>query len=284
MSCCCRPSGIAVLSRRLGLLMVLVFACGCAPKPGPGKAKVNRDPNLLVVYTACAVAPMVEAARAQFLTENPGKLVDVVADEPVKLARRVNDGAVPDIFVCPGTAEIGTLEAEGLLDTGSQRAFGELRVVIVVPKGNPAAIHEPEDLLDPAVNIITMATPGPTSPGTDAKRELERLRLWAKLQDKLLLCETPLAALKEVAARKASAALLYDPCIRLAIEDGVPPDSVEAVSTLTVEGERGTRIYALLHKESPNSLLAQRFFKALSSQEHTAPAPAAATGESAAGR
>jgi hypothetical protein len=59
---------------------------------------------------------------------------------------------------------------------------------------------------------------------------------------------------------------------------------VEAVSTLTVEGERGTRIYALLHKESPNSLLAQRFFKALSSQEHTAPAPAAATGESAAGR
>ena len=284
MRCCRRPSGIAVLSRRLGLLMVLVFACGCAPKPRPTTAKVRRDPNLLVVYTACAVAPTVEAARAEFLTQNPGKLVDVVADEPVKLARRVNDGAVPDIFVCPGTAEIGTLEAEGLLDSGSQRAFGELRVVIMVPKGNPAAIHEPDDLLDPAAKIITMATPGLTSPGTDAKRELQRLRLWTRLQDRLLLCETPLAALKEVAAGKASAALLYDPCIRLAIKDGVPPDSVEAVSTLTVEGERGTRIYALLHKESPNSLLAQRFFRALASQEKGAPAPTTSSGGSARGK
>ncbi|MFB3882170.1 MAG: molybdate ABC transporter substrate-binding protein [Armatimonadota bacterium] len=269
---------ITAFLRRSALLLFATLTCGCAPKPAPTVPKVNRDPNLLVVYTACAVSPMVEAARSQFLAENSGKSVDVVSGEPVKLAQRVVDGAVPDVFVCPGTAEIGNLEAEGLLDRDSRRVFGELEVVIVVPKGNPAAVREPDDLLSRATKIIVIATPGVTSAGTDAKRELERLKLWSRLQDRLLLRESPLAALREVAARKASAALLYDPCIRLDVRDGAPRDSVEMVSTLSAEGERGTRICAELHKRSPNPLLAQRFLRVLESQGQTVPAQSPAEG------
>jgi ABC-type molybdate transport system substrate-binding protein len=274
MTPCRQPFGIAVVLRRLIPLLGLAAVCGCAEKPEPGQPKVNRDPNLLVIYSACAVAPTVNAARTRFMSENSGKSVEVVTDEPAKLAERVSSGAVPDVFVSIGATEIGALAGEGLLDGSSQQGFGELKVVIMVPKGNPAGIHEPDDLLDPKVKTIAIPAPGLTSAGSDAKRELERLRLWSKLQDKLSFRESPLAVLKEVSESKVTAALLYDPCIRLTAGDGIKPDSVEPASTLTAEGERGTHIHAVLHKQSPNALLAQRFLRTLSAQEHATTEPA----------
>ena len=250
---------------RLAAALLLVVLAGCADKSEPGKRKIKRDPNLLVVYAACALAPTVDSARTTFLAQNSGKLVDVVVDEPEKLAGKIRSGEVPDIVVCPGDAEIGALENDGLLDSTSRQAFGDLHLVIMVPKGNPGQIHRPEDLLDPKVRTVAVSTPGLTSPGSDAKREMDRLKLWSKLQDKLSYSESPSAAMKAVSQSKADAALLYDLCLWV-----MPPESgVEPACTLTPDGERGMRIYAVVHKQSPNALLAQRFLRALVA----APAP-----------
>ena len=260
---------------RLIAALALVIAAGCASKPEPGKAKVNRDPNLLVIYGACSLKPTLESAQAEFSTRNSGKSLDLDFDEPATLAKRIESGAVPDIVVFPGEAELRALEADGLLDGASRQAFGAMRVAIMVPTGNPAQIRQPRDLLNQRVKTIAIAIPGLTSAGTGAKRELERKKLWARLQEKLSFKPTPLEALRVVSKGQADAAVLYDPCLRLAVGGDIAADSVEVVSVLTSEGEREERIYAVEHRESPNRLLAQRFFSVLSDQQHAAPAPAA---------
>jgi ABC-type molybdate transport system substrate-binding protein len=255
--------------------LAIITIMGCAQKPEPGQPKVRRDPNLLVVYAACSLQPAVEAAKTQFISQNAGKSADLVIDEPAKLVERVRGGAVPDIVIVPGEVEIGALVSDGFLDGASREAFGGMRVVIMVPRGNPGNVHQPDSLLGSSVRTIAIPTPGLTSAGSDAKRELERAKLWSRLQDKLSFTPTPLAALQAVSKRKVDAAVLYDPCIRLKVGNDVPADSVEPISTLTPESERGTRVYAIQHKQSPNALLARRFLTVLAAQEQATPAPAA---------
>jgi ABC-type molybdate transport system substrate-binding protein len=244
---------------------LLLTGCGrdTVPRTGP----VKRDPNHLVVYCSCALLPLVEAAREEFIAANPTKSLEIASEDPVSLARRVSEGEVPDVFVCVGETEIGELERDGHLDRGSRRSFGMLVPVIAVPQGNPAAVDSPDDLLLERVKRIAIAAPGTTSMGTDAKHELERAQLWSRLQDKLAVKTTSLAVLESVSAGEVEAGIIYDPCPRLNVGEDIPPDSILPVTPLAAAADRPARIYAELHKRSPNALLAQRFLRILEERE-----------------
>ncbi len=261
----------------------LALLAGCAEESAPTARPIARDPNLLVVYCACALRPAVEAARDRYLSANAGKSVELTADEPLELQRRVKDGEVPDIFVCPGEAEIGELEREGYLDRGSRQSMGGLGLALIVPRGNPARVRGPQDLRGERVKSIAVPTPGMTSPGAAAKNELERAGLWDKLQDRITVKQTALEVLEAVRAGQVDAAVVYEPCLRLNMSErpesisGEPAEaaevpaevaetsapSVEIVSLLTAGGTALTRICAAAHKRSPNALPAQRFMRTL---------------------
>ena len=243
---------------------VLLLA-GCSGPAGPGSQKVKRDPNLLLVYAACSLAPTVEAARDQFVAANAGKSVEIQMAEPLALTKRIEEGEVPDILVCVGDAEIGMMERAGYLDGGSRTAMGPLRLAVAVPRGNPAKIASPNDLTTERIRTIAMSTPGVTSLGANGKHELERSGLWDKIQAKMQLQETPDAALEKLVKGEVQAAVIYDPCPRLAAPDG-PGEALEIACSLSADEEPVTRIYAVVHKRSPNALLAQRLLRILSEQ------------------
>jgi ABC-type molybdate transport system substrate-binding protein len=205
----------------------------------------------------------VEAARDEFVAANPTKSLEITSDAPLGLVQRVRDGEVPDIFICLGETEIGTLEREGYLDRASRRVVGTLVPVIAVPQGNPARVREPADLLLDRVRSVAIAGPGAVSMGTDAKHELERAKMWSELQDKLAVKETALGALEAVSAGEVDAAILYDPCPRLNVGGDIRSDSVSPITPLAEAADRPARICAEVHKRSPNGLLAQRFLRIL---------------------
>lgn len=245
------------------VILAVVLLAGCGRDTAPRTGPVKRDPNHLVVYCSCALLPLVEAAREEFISANPTKSLEITSDDPLSLVRRVSNGEVPDIFVCLGETEIGDLERDGHLDRGSRRSFGMLVPVIAVPQGNPAAVGSPDDLLLERVKRVAIAAPGTTSMGTDAKHELERAQLWSRLQDKLAVERTSFAVLEAIAAGEADAGIIYDPCPRLDVSEDIPPDSLLPVTPLAPAAERPARIYAEVHKRSPNTLLAQRFLRIL---------------------
>lgn len=269
------------------VLIAVVFAplTGCG-KPAPPSARpIDRDPNLLVVYCACGLMPAVEAARDDFLAASPDKKVEITSGEPRELVARVQNGEVPDVFVCRGEAEIGELEWQGHLDRSTRHAMGGLTLVIAVPRGNPAQIHGMEDLTSERVRRIAISTPGLTSLGSAAERELERAGVWESLQEKITVKQRAIEVLEVVTAGEVDAALIYSPCLGMmpqegsaAVSEGMPDeesedateipepatDPIEIVSPVTSAPE--TRIYTVAHKRSPNGLLAQRFIRELAAE------------------
>jgi len=279
-SASCRPFGAvsAVLS-----CAVLLAGCAKESAPPPAAGPISRDSNLLVVYVACSLEPDVQQARDVFLAANEGKRIDITSDEPSSLVARVQNGEVPDLVVCPGDSEIGVLEQDGYLDRSTRQSMGALRLVIVVPRGNPAQIHGVKDLAADRVRSLAVATPGLTSPGTVAKRELERAGLWSQLQPKVVMKQIPYEALRAVSSGEVQAALLYDPCLRAGLATAgaggdsptdavIDPASLEFVGPVMASEDRVSEIQAECHKRSPNSGLARIFARSLQARIDSTPA------------
>ena len=261
-----RQSTTLAMLRAAAIALALLTLYGCAEETIPSYKRLDRDPNILIVYCACGLLPLVETARDNFLAANPEKSVEITADEPRTIAARVRDGDVPDIVFLPGDAEISELERDRFLDRSSRQMMGELRLVIAVPRGNPAKVYSLTDLQKEAVRTFSISTPGITSPGTEAKQELERAKLWVPLQNTLAVRETPLQVLENIANGTVEAALIFDPCLRLDIDNDIPAGSVELVGPVDRSPKRGISNCAVLHKRSPNQLLARRFLNALAEQ------------------
>jgi len=260
-----------VTFRKLQAATILLVACvtlpyGCGDRGASSRGRVNRDPNVLVAYVACGLVPAFEQAKVQFENENTGKSIRIEEGEPSVLAERLRSGAVPDVLICPGDAEIGMLEREGHLDRGSRQPIESLGLAIAVRADSPLTIHGHQDLLSDQVRSISMAMSGITSPGADGKSALERAGVWSKLQDKLTLQTTPLQALQRLVDGEADAAIVYDPCFLLYMEDKVPPGSIRIAAPLAPEDERASSVHIVLHKRSPNGLLAQRLVRLLQSR------------------
>jgi molybdate transport system substrate-binding protein len=249
------------------LLIGIALLSGCAREGAFRGRRVTRDPNAIVVFAACAMAPAVEAAAARFEEENPGRSVAMETGEPEALMREIADGAVPDIFICLGDAEISFLEREGLLDPSLHQSVGEFSLVVAVPREREGTITTYRDLTSSEVRRVAMAAPGSTSLGTDGKKALERLGLWEDLQDKLVLTETPRAAVEALAEGEADVGVIVDPCPLLTFVETELRESVIPAAALAQESERAVRVHIGTHKRSPNALLAQRLVRVLTQEE-----------------
>lgn len=253
------------------LAATLVGGCGRNRVSSPGS--ISRDPNVLVAYVCCGFVPAIEDAKLQFESENTGKSVRIESGEPGDIVERIHSGAVPDVVIFPGDAEIGILEREGFLDRTSRQAIGSFRVAVAVRSDDPVVIDSYAALTSDAVGSIAMSTPGITSLGTDGQQALERGGVWSKLQGKLSLQRGPLAALEQVVEGRADAAIVYDPCFALSQTDKIPPGSLRIVALPSAGDERSISLYIVLHKRSPNALLAQRLIRLLESGQIEPPSP-----------
>jgi molybdate transport system substrate-binding protein len=268
-----RPSA----GRRAWLVSLVLLAAallaGCAQRRAP-RQRAASDPNVVVIYAACGLGPALEAVRAKFETENPGKSVQIEADEPLTLMRKLEEGEKADIFIALGDSEIGVLEREGILNPSTRRDLGEYRVVLATPAGKPA-LSDCRELTSPNVKRMVMPTAGFASLGSYAKRDLERLKLWLPIQPKLQLQDTPLKALRALAEGKADAGVIFDPCPVLRIPGKVAAGSVRAGAQLSQEGAKPVTIKLGLHRQSSRTQLAQHFVSLLRSERAKADLAAA---------
>ena len=257
----------------LVVLLAAALAGGCSRGRVASPGSISRDPNVLLAYVCCGFVPAIEDTKAQFESENTGKSVRIESGEPGDLVERIHSGAVPDVAIFPGDAEIGILEREGFLDRTSRQAIGSLRIAVAVRRDDPIVIDSYAALTSDAVGSVAMSTPGITALGTDGQQALERAGVWSKLQGKLSLQRSPLGALEQVVAGQADAAIVYDPCFALSQTERIPPESLRIVALPNAGGERSVSLYIVLHKRSPNALLAQRFIRLLEGRQLAPPSP-----------
>ncbi len=216
---------------------------------GETKAKVEEAKKTLgkqIVLTAfvpCGVAgPYVDIKRL-FEKHNPNvKLKDQIENVLV-LAKRIEAGESPDIYITVGRSEVSELIKKRGIKPSDIITVAKTRIALIVPEGNPKRLKSVNDLTLGDVRTIGLAREE-TSLGRCSRQALANLGIWEKVKGKVVYAKFPAELKGWVQQRRVDAAIVYYPCLFEAHEIGQRPKFAEKVALVSV-------IPSKLHDEIP---------------------------------
>lgn len=180
---------------------VLIAAQGC------DRDEPEAAPSPVTLLAAASTKEAIEEIAADYESE-AGATVDVSLGASNALAQQILAGAPADLFLSASEVWADAVEKEGLV---AQRVdLLTNRLVLVVPRGNPAGVKTPEDLLKAEVAHLAIAAENVPA-GTYAEQALTKLDLFQKLVegDKLARGHDVRATLAFVERGEAEAGIVY---------------------------------------------------------------------------
>ncbi len=157
-----------------------------------------------------------------------------------RLAFQIAQGAPADVFASASARYADELRAKGLVL--APRVFATNRVVVIVPRANPAGIHTVGDLATPGVRLVIGDPEVPI--GSYSRRALSRLGLDAALGNVVSNEQDVKAVVAKVALAEADAGLAYLTDVAPVADrvTAIPlPASAQPVVEYAVAVVRGTR-------------------------------------------
>ena len=153
----CQTSSI----RREKEFMALAL-CACGSKPAESSAAASAEtsaaPVTLNVFAAASMTETLNEIIAQYKTVAPNVTITPTYDSSGTLYTQIKEGADCDLFISAAQKQMnqldGSLKADtdknpdglDLIDTATRKNILENKVVLVVPKDNPANIKSFKDL------------------------------------------------------------------------------------------------------------------------------------------
>lgn len=242
----------------VGLTCAALTACGKSPfreqpmlKPPlrPAAAKVT-------VSAAASTKEVLETLASEFMAEHGGE-VRVNAAASSTLANQIIAGAPADLFLSASQQWADEVQQKDLAEKSVRLLTNKL--VIVVPKGNPAQVRSPADLLSDKVKKIALA--GEKVPaGIYADQALAKLGLREKLNESLKIArgQDVRAALSYVERGEAEAGIVYSTDVSAA-------KNVEQVHAFDPETHDEIVYVLQTLKMAKENAAAQKFFAYLQS-------------------
>ena len=166
----------------------------------------------LTVSAAVSLSEALREIAAAYRAAGGGPVSFNLAGSNV-LARQIVNGAPVDVFVSADEAQMEVVARAGLIADGSRAVVAANTLVLVVdPHVN---IDNPSDLTNGEIRRIAIGDPAAVPAGVYARRYLENIGLWARLEPKLVPTTNVRAALAAVENGSAAAAFVYATDARL---------------------------------------------------------------------
>jgi molybdate transport system substrate-binding protein len=120
------------------------------------------------------------------------------------LARQIDEGAPADLFISADEEKMDALQQKKLIVAATRKSLLSNTLVIVT---DGMVIRHPRDLL--RARRIALAEPSTVPAGIYARKYLQNIKLWDRIQPKVIPTENVRAALAAVEAGNADAAIVY---------------------------------------------------------------------------
>jgi molybdate transport system substrate-binding protein len=231
----------------LGLLLIAALGCG---KKGDGSQEPVR------VLIAASTKEAVEEIAGLY-TKDTGVEVKIVAESSSRLATQIVNDAPADLFLSANDKWADFVKEKGYAH--ESRPLLANNLVLIVPKGNPAGISKPEDLIGASVKHVALA--GSAVPaGIYARQALQKLGLLDALEKekKIVAGEDVRVTLTFVERGEAEAGIVYDTDARIT-------DKVEVVHTFASNTHDPIRYPLVLLKAGQEKDTARKFFEFMQS-------------------
>ncbi len=232
-----RSRPFIVLAALTTLLASLLTTGGAAARPSTHASGVSG----LIVYAAASLTDV-------FPQIDSGPRYSFGASST--LAAQISQGAPADVFASANTTIPDQLFAKGLVR--KPVVFTRNRLVLVVPKSNPAGIHSVYDLRKPGVKLV-IAAPG-VPVGSYTRQVLKQMGLTSVLSNVVSQESDVRSVLSKVALGEADAGFVYSTDAR------TTPGKVRVLKIPAWAQPKVTYEIAVVSSSS-NKAKAQRFIK-----------------------
>lgn len=227
--------------KRISVLLLaaalLAAAFGCtmrkSPQPTQRAGTPAGSPVTLEVFVPCGLASPFTKVREQFEAKNPSIRLKTRIENINVLVQRVLDGAAPDVFLALGDVEVERLRSAGRVEEASVSPLAGNYVGLIAPAGNPGQINSLEDLAGPAAGQMSLAQPEENSSGRHLRQALEKLGIWSKIQDRLVIARFPSDVQTMVAQAKVNVGAIYGPCFMEGSKKGGRPQPGQTKAKVT---------------------------------------------------
>jgi molybdate transport system substrate-binding protein len=219
--------------------------------------------GLVLGLTACGggaggegrLAVYAAASLAEVLPEiDPGPRYSFAGSD--ELATQIREGAPADVYAAASSKYPQQLFAEGLVEEPVTFAWN--RLVLVVPRANPAGIERPEDLLDAGTRLVLAAEGVPV--GDYAREALATMGLSDALENVVSNEDDVKGVAAKVALGEADAGIVY-------ATDAAPLGDDVLAFELPDQAQPAIEYLAAVVSESDDREDAQAFVERLLSDE-----------------
>jgi molybdate transport system substrate-binding protein len=124
------------------------------------------------------------------------------------LQKQIEGGAPVDVFASAGQVQMDELGRQGLLLRESRCDFTRNALVLIVPNDS-VGIRSFADLAGPALKRLAIGNPKTVPAGLYSRQTLRSLKLWDKIQSRLIPAEDVRQVLDYVSRGEADAGLVY---------------------------------------------------------------------------
>ena len=195
--------------RRLFLLLALALLGGCRADTATNNAARQADAELTVSAAVSLKDAFIEIGR--LYETRTGTRVNFNFAASGVLQKQIEQAAPVDVFASAGAEQMNALAVKGLIRTDTRADFARNTLVLIVPRDqtNAAQVSSFAQLAQDSVRKLAIGNPQTVPAGRYAQQTLVNLKLWAKLQPKLVLAEDVRQVLDYVARAEVDAGFVY---------------------------------------------------------------------------
>jgi len=239
--------------RRALLAFALVALAGCGGAAGGGDT--NDHATVFAASSLTEVFPQIDPAA----TYNFAGSDD--------LATQITEGAPADVFAAASTKYPHQLYDEGLID--KPEVFATNRLVLIVPKDNPAGIQSVDDLRNPDVKLVIGAEGVPI--GDYTRTVLENMGATDVLDQVVSEEDDVKGVVGKVSLGEADAGFVY-------VTDVKPVEDKVTAIELPAEAQAKVQYEIAVVKDAPHHDAAHQFVEQVLSEDGQAKLQAAGFG------
>jgi molybdate transport system substrate-binding protein len=232
----------SVAARRLAAVVVVLSVFATVLAGGVGASSTRGAASPLTVFAAASLTDVFPAISPKAIYSFGGSNT---------LAAQIRNGAPGDLFAAANTEIPAQLYQEGLVLKPVN--FTRNKLVVVVPKENPAGITNVYDLTNPGIKIDVASPSVPV--GSYTVQVLKQMGLSTRVLTNVVSEETDVrTVLTKVALGQADAGFVYSTDARTV------PDDVKVIKVPAWAQPKVIYAMAVVAK-SPNRAVAQAFIK-----------------------
>jgi molybdate transport system substrate-binding protein len=216
-----------------------------------GAAAAGRTTSALRVFAAASLADAFGEIARQFERVHPGFSIQLDLAGSNQLATQIEQGAACDVFASADPRWMDRVRSLSLL-AGDPAVFARNRLVVIVPRTNPARIGRLQDLARRGVKVVMGAQAVPVGTyGREALEKLGRTRGFAPGFAKAVLAnvvseeENVKSVVGKVQLGEVDAGLVYRSDVTRALARFVRvleiPDSANVIATYPIAVVRNAR-------------------------------------------